>query len=58
MVAIERVEEREKEIEKERVSLRILENFLNVLHLVEKEYGNFFFYEFLANLNVEKLLRK
>lgn len=46
MVGIERVEEREKEIKKERVSLRILENFLNVLHLVEKEYGDFFFMNF------------
>ena len=39
----EREREREREKEKKGVSLRILENFLNVLHLVEKECSNFFF---------------
>lgn len=45
--------EREREKEKKGVSLRILEHFLNVLRLVEKECSNFFL--FLVNLNIEKL---
>lgn len=46
--------EREREREKEKkVSLRLLEKFLNVLYLVEKECSNFFL--FLVNLNIEKL---